>query len=356
MKILSIVGARPQFIKVGLLSKELRHKHDEKIVHTGQHYDYNLSKTFFDQLGIPEPHFNLEVGSGSHGKQTGEMLSKLEDLYLAENPDLVIVFGDTNSTLGGALAASKLHIPIAHVEAGMRNFDRKKPEEINRIVTDHISDYLFAPTENAKQNLANEGLTKNVYVVGDISNDILQVNKEIAEEKSSILTDLGVGSGAYYLLTIHKSKNTDSKRNLAAIISAMADIRVPCLFPAHPRTRNKLREYGLMEILDRSAIRMIDPLSYFDFIKLLNHSQKIITDSGGVQKEAYVLKIPCITLRETEWVETVKDGWNVIVDIHNPEEMLRTISEFNPTTPQSNFLGNGDTHLKISEVLCNLET
>jgi len=352
MKIAFVVGARPQFIKMNLLVKEFEaNGHATFVIHTDQHYDYLLSQSFFEQLGIDEPDAHLGVGSGTQGKQTGRMLEKIEEVLLEEKPDLMVVFGDTNSTLAGALAACKLHIRVAHVEAGLRNYDKKKPEEINRIVTDHVSDIFFAPTEHAKRVLQSEGITKNIHVVGDVSNDVLQSNLGRALEVSRFLEDQGLDSKSYFLLTVHKSKNTDSRRNLEAIIKAMVKLNEKIIFPVHPRTRKVLAEYGLMSNIEGSLIKLIDPLTYFDMIAALYHSRKIITDSGGIQKEAYALEIPCITLRKTEWVETVEDGWNVQVDIHNKEEVIDTVRNFLPNQERSNFLGDGKSYKKIFQTI-----
>jgi len=346
-----IVGARPQFIKIALLVNELNQKSAVNLIHTGQHYDYELSQSFFDQANIPEPSHNLGVGSGTHGHQTGEMLKEIEKIFLQDRPDLVVVVGDTNSTLAGALAASKLHIPIAHVEAGMRNFDRKKPEEINRILTDHVTDYFFAPTPTSKENLNKEGIHEHIYLVGDISNDLFVRNIQKAENESSILADLQLHPKDYHVVTIHKSINTDSKKNLEAILSTLSAANNTIVFPVHPRTKKFIDQYRLNHYLDRPGIVAIKPLSYFDMIKLMHHSKKIITDSGGIQKEAYALKIPCITLRKTEWVETVKEGWNCEVDIHQQKEFLDCINHFQPATEQSDFLGNGNTYKTIANII-----
>jgi UDP-N-acetylglucosamine 2-epimerase (non-hydrolysing) len=350
MKIISIVGARPQFIKLASLSKELRKYHNEIIVHTGQHYDFELSKIFFTELMIPDLDINLEVGSASHGAQTGEMLRRIEKILIKEKPELVIVFGDTNSTLAGSLAATKLHIKIAHVEAGMRNFDKEKPEEINRIVTDHISDILFAPTKTAINNLKNEGIEKNVHLVGDIMYDGLLEIKYIADKKSKILNKLKLKNKTYILLTIHKQKNTNNRERLEKIVNAITSLNETIVFPAHPRTLKYLKKYNLDDNIKNSNVKIIKPLGYIDFIKLLKNSKKVITDSGGIQKEAYILKIPCITLRETEWIETVKEGWNIVVDI-NVNKIIECVNNFNPKKDQKKFLGDGHACKKIVEII-----
>lgn len=350
-KVAIIVGARPQFIKIALLTNELKKQVDVILIHTGQHYDYELSGSFFEQMNIPKPDYNLNIGSGNHGYQTGEMLKEIEKVYESEHIDVAIVVGDTNSTLAGALAASKLHIKLVHIEAGMRNFDRKKPEEINRILTDHITDIYFAATENARKNLKAEGILDNIYVVGDISNDVFLKSVELCDEKSNIEDRLDLTDKNYMVLTIHKSKNTDSKDNLAAILEAVYELDETIVFPVHPRTKKCIEEYGLSNLLKKDNFIITKPLTYFDMIKLMKYAQKIITDSGGIQKEAYALKKPCITMRKTEWVETLSGGWNIEANIHNKALFINLIRNHQPTSEQINFLGNGDTYKKIANQL-----
>ncbi len=336
MKIVTIVGARPQFIKCAAVSREIRKDHTEILVHTGQHYDPEMSEVFFKELQIPKPDYNLGVGSGSHGKQTGEILAKVEVVLLKEKPDLVIVYGDTNSTLAGALAASKLHIPVAHVEAGLRSFDRTMPEEINRVLTDHISDVLFCPTQTAVENLRNEGITRGVHLVGDVMVDALEFNKEIAEVCSQILERLGLASKQYLVLTVHRPVNTDNREHMQNIIQAVGAVKVPVVFPVHPRSRKYLEEYGMWENLSENII-VTEPLGYLDMLKLMRSSLKILTDSGGIQKEAYMLKVPCITLREvTEWVETLEGGWNVLAGV-DKNKIIQAIHAPNPVTLKKNI-------------------
>lgn len=328
IKIATIIGARPQFIKAAPICRTVE-KHNmryacgskiqELLVHTGQHYDYLMSKIFFDELGIPEPAYNLGVGSGNHGQQTGLMLQKIEEVLMKERPDYVLVYGDTNSTLAGALAGSKLHIPVIHVEAGLRSYNRRMPEEINRVVTDHISTILFCPTEIAVRNLIKEGLNDAidniplVINVGDVMYDSLIYNIKIAEQRSKVLELNGLSPKRYYLSTIHRAENTDNRGNLCEILMALNNLPLPVVMPIHPRTKLSIKKNNIPDI-DTSNIKIIDPLSYFDMITLEKNAHAILTDSGGIQKEAYLLKVPCITLREeTEWIETVEAGWNVLV-------------------------------------------
>jgi len=307
MKVLSVVGARPQFVKCAPVSREVRKVHEEVLVHTGQHYDYLLSEVFFRDLGIPAPDYHLEIGSGSHGVQTGRMLAAIEEVIGKEKPDLVLVYGDTNSTLAGALAAAKVHVPVAHVEAGLRSFDRRMPEEVNRVLTDHCSDILFCPTATAVANLAAEGVTAGVHLTGDVMVDALRENLPLAEERSTV----DLPATGYFLATVHRASNTDDPAALRAIMEAFSRLEVPVVFPVHPRTQKKLAGYG---ITPAANVRVVEPLPYFDMLALLSGARAVLTDSGGVQKEAYILKVPCVTLREnTEWVETIEDGWNVLV-------------------------------------------
>jgi UDP-N-acetylglucosamine 2-epimerase len=335
MEIISIVGARPQFIKLAPMSRELRKVHDEFIVHTGQHYDYNMSEKLFKDLAIPSPNINLNIGSSSHGKQTGQMLAEIEKILLKEKPKLAIVFGDTNSTLAGALAAAKLHIPVMHIEAGLRSFNKEMPEEINRILTDHCADYLLAPTQTAADCLKNEGLGSKAFLSGDIMVDSVVFAASVAEEKSTICKDLKLKKGNYYLMTLHRPYNVDKEESLALILNQLGDVNSGIVFPVHPRTQNKMRNFGIKV---PSNIKIIEPQGYLDFISLQKNAAKIITDSGGIQKEAYILGKPCITLRsETEWVETVENGWNKLVDIYT-QDIATITKDFSPQgTPPKLF-------------------
>lgn len=346
MKIASVVGARPNFVKLAPVSRQLRMRFDETIIHTGQHYDYQMDKIFFDEMGIPEPDYHLGIGSGSHGNQTGRMLEKIEEILIQEKPDVVLVFGDTNSTLAGALAASKLHIKTAHVEAGLRSFDRRMPEEVNRVLVDHCSDLLLCPTETAVVNLRNEGITEKVYLTGDVMVDAQRDCAAIAEKRSHILGDLGLKSKGYYLATVHRPANTDDKKKFKEIVDALAGIG-DVVFPCHPRAEKYLRQFGLWDFLTRN-VQVIKPVGYLDMLMLEKNASKILTDSGGVQKEAYLLKVPCITLRdETEWVETVEDGWNVLAGADG-EKITRLAREFQPGNEQRNVFGPGDASIKTA--------
>jgi UDP-N-acetylglucosamine 2-epimerase len=349
MKIVSIVGARPQFIKASVVSRELRKICHEVLIHTGQHYDFELSKIFFQELNIPEPDYNLDVGSGSHGTQTGEMLKRIEQVLLKEQPDFALVYGDTNSTLAGALASVKLHISTVHVEAGLRSFDKSMPEEVNRILTDHCSDILLCPTKKAIENLKHEGIEKEVFLTGDVMVDVLLNNKKIAEENSKILEILDLKTKEYLVATIHRESNTDNKENLNNIVDAFCEIDEMIVFPAHPRTVKYLKKFGLYDKLSKH-IKLIPPLGYIDFLKLMNNANKIITDSGGVQKEAYILGIPCITLRDTtEWIETIEDGWNVIIG-SDREKIIQAVEEFEPDGNKSNVFGDGTASNTICKI------
>jgi UDP-N-acetylglucosamine 2-epimerase len=350
LKVVSIVGARPQFIKVAAVSRELRKEHTEILVHTGQHYDANMSDVFFEELGIPEPNYHLEVGSGSHGAQTAAMLAAIEQVLLKEQPDWVLVYGDTNSTLAGALAAAKLHIRLAHVEAGLRSYNRAMPEEINRVLTDHLSDALLCPSQVAAGNLANEGITKGVVVVGDVMAEVLTMAAERARDQSRILEYLGLEERSYLLATVHRAENTDDPQRLRSIVAAFGRIEETIVFPAHPRTCKALKAIG-----DPQAalpnIKVIDPLSYLDMVRLEGMARLILTDSGGIQKEAYWLGVPCITLREeTEWVETVEMGWNILVGT-NPDVICDVVRGFVPPAQSPPLYAQGQAAVQVVRCL-----
>jgi len=352
VKIVSVVGARPQFIKAVLVSRELRKNHQEILVHTGQHYDIELSKIFFDELSIPEPDYNLEVGSDTHARQTARMMISIEDTLVAEKPDLVLVYGDTNSTLAGALAAVKLHIPVAHVEAGPRMFDKDIPEEVNRVLTDHISTLLFAPTQTAVDNLRREGINDGVYLTGDVMLDSFIQFSQVAERNSKILHELDLGKGEYLLATVHRARNTEIEENLKNVVEAFSGMDEKIVFPIHPRTVKYLKQYGLYgRLRDATNVILISPVGYLDSIMLTRNARKILTDSGGLQKEAYFSEVPCITLDEvTGWPETVEDGWNTLV-ASSREKITEAIRHFESRRKQRKVFGDGKAAERIVEIL-----
>ncbi|HDL18568.1 MAG TPA: UDP-N-acetylglucosamine 2-epimerase (non-hydrolyzing), partial [Bacteroidetes bacterium] len=334
MKIISIIGARPQFVKAAPLSRALRQNHQEYLLHTGQHYDGNMSKIFFDDLEIPRPDLNLNVGSASHAAQTAEMMVGIEKAVVEERPDLVLLYGDTNSTVAAALAATKLHVPVAHVEAGLRSFNWDMPEEINRIVTDRISQFLFCPTQTAMANLRTEGLAQKSYLVGDVMVDALYHFSKIAQKKVDPLTKFGVREKSYSVATIHRPANTDNPQHLKSILAAFRDSGEKIIFPVHPRTRQFLQQHGLTNSGKENLI-LTEPLSYLEILLLEKSARTLLTDSGGMQKEAYLWGTPCITLRdETEWVETVEQGWNVLVGA-DYDKILTALRNFHPDTPRT---------------------
>lgn len=316
-KIVTIVGARPQFIKAAAVSREILKNPgvlEEVMVHTGQHYDPNMSQVFFDELEIPTPKYNLEISGGGHGAMTGRMLEGIEQILLTEKPDWVLIYGDTNSTLAGALAAAKLHIPVAHVEAGLRSFNMRMPEEVNRILADRVSTLLLCPTPLAVDNLAREGLTQGVHNVGDVMFDVALYYRDRARDNSKILSTLGLSEKGFALATCHRAENTDARERLTGILSALANIarELPVVLPLHPRTRKLIGDFELEHLL--APLNVVDPLAFLDMVALEQAAKVILTDSGGVQKEAFFYRVPCITMRdETEWVETVELGWNQLV-------------------------------------------
>lgn len=340
MKICTVVGARPQFVKAGPLSRALRERHTEVLIHTGQHYDRAMSDVFFEELGIPTPEYHLGIGGGSHGAQTGAMLAKIEEVLLAEKPDAMLVYGDTNSTLAGALAAAKLHIPVAHVEAGLRSYDRRMPEEVNRVLADQMSEWLFVPSEGAVENLRKEGITKGVEVVGDVMIDALRINTPRALGSSKIRATLGLEGTPYFLATVHRPSNSDDRENLQAIFDAFRAIEKTIVFSVHPRTRGNLAK---LEVQIPPNVRLVEPLGYLDMLAAVKGASGVLTDSGGLQKEAYYLQVPCITLRETtEWVETVDSGWNVLTG-PDTKAIVAAVRKFE-TRPASHPELFGDGH------------
>lgn len=353
LKFFIIVGARPNFIKVAALMNEVKKYSQIKtvLVHTGQHYDYEMSQIFFKELNIPIPDYNLEVGSGSHTAQTAKIMLKLEKIALKENPDLVIAIGDVNSTLAGALVAVKMHIPVAHIEAGLRGFNKNAPEEINRILTDHISDYLFCPTIVSVENLKNEGIKNSVYKTGDIMRGICLETARLGQEKSEILTKFSLKPKNYYLATIHRPQNTDYKKNLEKIVSVLCGIE-NLIFPCHPRTEQALKKFKLWSKLNK-FVNIIKPLGYLDIIWLIKNAKKIITDSGGIQKEAYWLKTPCVTIRnKTEWLMTLNNSANILTDC-DENKIIKAVLQ----TPrkrmlnQDKFYSSRNTADKILKIL-----
>lgn len=352
MKIVSVVGARPEFIQATPVSRALRKEHREILVHTGQHYDYLMSQTFFDELGIPAPDYNLEVGSGSHAGQTAEILVRFEELLLREMPDCVIVRGDTNSTLAGSLAASKLHIPSVHIEAGERSFDRRMPEEINRLVADRLSSAYFCVSRTAVKQLADEGITEDVHWVGDVMLDANLANRPLARKKSSVLSTLGLRPGSYGLVTIHRAANTDDPVRLGNIIKALSLVGETVIFPVHPRTRGALQK---LDVQPGENLHLIEPVGYFDMMILEENARIIATDSGGVQREAYFLQKPCLTLRdETEWTETVQVGWNKLVGAE-VDCIASEWKTFTPPAAQPPIFGDGKAGEKIADILGRIQ-
>jgi len=380
MKLITIVGARPQFIKAAAVSRAIqafnkkRKRIREILVHTGQHYDYMMDKVFFEELELPKSDYHLGVGSGSHARQTGIMLEKIEAVLQKEKPEVVMVYGDTNSTLSGALVAAKLNIPVAHVEAGLRSYNRTMPEEINRLLTDHLSTHLLCPTAQAVRNLLKEGIkdgrTRKVKNVGDVMYDSILYYSKIAEKKSAILHGLnlvnpqsvppGRDNPQYYLVTLHRAENTDDPRRLKSILRALNEIgkNTPTVLPLHPRTKKMMKVHHLFSF---KSIKFIEPVSYLDMLKLEKNAKAILTDSGGVQKEAYWLKVPCFTLREeTEWVETVKSGWNVLVgtrmkrivkEVSHQEGRRSKTRLFERYPKEKEIFGDGKASQKIVQFL-----
>lgn len=347
MKIINIIGARPQFIKVGIVNKSLVEDADFEsiIIHTGQHYDDNMSKIFFDELEIARPDYNLEVGSGTHGKQTAAMLSGIEEVLIKEKPDWVLVYGDTNSTVAGSLAAAKLHIKAAHIEAGLRSFNRMMPEEINRIATDHISDLLFAPTKTAMELLTKEGLESKSVFSGDVMFDSILFYEKLAEKKKQIenITELK----DFYLATIHRQENTDDIERLQNIFSAFSQLNFSVILPLHPRTQKLISNIKYSD-----NIKIIEPVSYLDMILLLKHCKKVLTDSGGLQKEAFFLRKQCVTLRdETEWTETLENNWNFVVGTETNLILEKVKAE--KIDKQNDYFGDGKSVEKILNAIKN---
>jgi UDP-N-acetylglucosamine 2-epimerase (non-hydrolysing)/UDP-GlcNAc3NAcA epimerase len=348
MRIVTIIGNRPQFVKAAAVSRKLREVGEELIVHTGQHYDDELSRIFFEELEVPRPHRELDAGGGSNSAQTARILAALEPVLTELDPTLALVYGDTNSTLAGALAAAQAGMPVGHVEAGMRSFDRSMPEELNRVLADHASDLLLCSTETAVANLEHEGIAGEVHLVGDVMADVSLAFRAIAEERSQILEELSVEPGSYLVVTAHRAGTVDDPARLAQLVALLRELPPPVVFPLHPRTRARLEEADLLGELDE--LTLAPPLGYLDFLELIRNARAVLTDSGGVQKEAYLLGVLCVTLRDTtEWVETVDTGWNVLVGL-DPAAALaalrRPLPELRPE-----LYGGGRAADGVAEVL-----
>jgi UDP-N-acetylglucosamine 2-epimerase len=350
MKVLTVVGARPQFIKAAPVSRALRKNHSELLIHTGQHYDERMSEVFFEELGIPAPDANLGIAAGTHAEQTAQMLVPLEALMVQHRPDIVMVYGDTNSTLAGGLAAAKLTIPVAHVEAGLRSFDRSMPEELNRVLVDHLATLLLCPTPTAVQNLAREGVASGVSLIGDVMLDTARLMAEQAEG-STYPADLGLSPGGYYLATVHRAANSDDAGRLSAIVSAFGELDAPVVWPIHPRTVANLARFGLDAAVAASPrIIAVSPTSYSETNALLRNAKALLTDSGGMQKEAYFFGVPCLTLRDTtEWTETIELGWNRLVGFDADSIRLAASTISRPTSRPPVY---GDGHAAQEVVRC----
>ena len=352
-RVVSVVGARPNFVKLKPIHNVLENVLRHEIIHTGQHYDFELSEIFFKEFNLPKPDYNLEIGSSLPGHQVGEMITKIEKILLKNKYDLVLVYGDTNSTFAGAFSAIKSDIKVAHVESGLRSFDRRMPEETNRILTDNLCQYLFASTKTARANLEREKIFGKIYETGDLSVEVVSEAKELAS-KSKIIEDLGLDPKQYIVFTMHRAENTEIDTSFLSIIRAfttLSDVKI--VFPIHPRTKKILEEKKLFQKLkDCKNVIMIRPVGYIDFIQLVKHAEKIITDSGGLQKEAYLLSVPCITIRRnTEWVETVKEGWNVSTDT-NTTEIVSSVMDWNPSKiAQKQVFGKGNTSKVIKKII-----
>ncbi len=356
IKILTVVGARPQFIKVAAVSRAISRRFVDQVmevlVHTGQHYDEKMSQVFFDELGIPVPKYNLKISGGLHGAMTGRMLEAIEKVLSEEKPDWVLIYGDTNSTLAAALAAAKLHIRIAHVEAGLRSFNMRMPEEVNRVIADRLSTLLLCPTEKAVVNLSKEGLTTGVHLVGDVMYDISLHFSDIASQRLDILAGYGVVPKNYVLATCHRAENTDDPKKLAGIVHGLAGIAKmrPVILPIHPRTKAKIKEYGLLDTL--GGVTVIEPVSYLEMTVLEKNAEVIVTDSGGIQKEAFFYRVSCITTRkETEWVETVDAGWNMLVG-SDTSRMINAVEQHERWEKSDiSPYGHGDAAERILDIL-----
>ncbi len=349
MKIATVIGNRPQFVKAAAVSPLLRAEHDELLIHTGQHYDDELSTIFVEELGVPRPEVELGLGGGTNSDQTARMLAALAELLAGERPDAVLVYGDTNSTLAGALAAAQAQIPVAHVEAGMRSFDRAMPEETNRVLTDHLAGLLLAPSAVAVANLEREGVAGDVELVGDVMVDVARLVAPRCSENEAPLHAAGVAAGEYVLATAHRAGNVDDPARLQQLVDLLVGLGAPVVLPLHPRTRTRLQEAGLLARLEAGAV-VLGPLGYLEFTALLTHARAVLTDSGGVQKEAYLAGVPCITLRDTtEWVETVEGGWNTLVDLD--ADAARAALERPPPADRPELYGDGHAAERVVAAL-----
>jgi len=349
MKVMSIVGARPQFVKLAPIDHAFRAAGVEHvIVHTGQHYDERMSGEFFRELDISVPDVNLEIGSGGHGPQTGAMLAKMDEVILANNPDWVLVYGDTNSTLAGAISAVKLQVPLAHLEAGLRSFNRAMPEEHNRVLTDHAADLLLAPTEQAMEHLSTEGLADRSVLVGDVMTDVLTDVRKRLDEGTLAVPALGFDAGEYHLSTIHRAENTDDPERLRAIVESLQSLTRPVVLLAHPRLVQRCADFGIE--LEKGAISVREPLPYGQLIAAAAAAGSVITDSGGLQKEAFLLRVPCVTVRtETEWVETVDLGWNVLAS--DPSTIATAVAALSPEPTEATPYGDGQAAARVVAAL-----
>jgi UDP-GlcNAc3NAcA epimerase len=359
-KILTVVGARPQFIKAAPLSKAIAASEnlEEVLVHTGQHYDYELSQQFFDELGLPTPQYNLEIGSGRHAVQMGQILIKLDAVLEAEKPDMVVVFGDTNSTSAAAITAAKNNIPLAHVEAGLREWNKRIPEEINKLLTDSVTDLYFCPTPTGVKNLQNQGITEGVHLVGDIGIDLIVHNLEKIEQNKTALFDrlnqslitnnqAPITEGGYFFMTCHRASNTNDVEQLKQILSVFDDIKEPIIFPIHPRTKATIEKHGLQHFLDKPHVHVLDPIGFWDTQTLIRYAKMVLTDSGGVIKEAYFHKVRCCILdNQIEWIEAVDEGWSKITGA-NRLKIVDAIKTFEIPTLFSGFLGDGTAAQQI---------
>ncbi len=353
MKVVTVVGARPQFVKAALVSHELRKTLQEVLVHTGQHYDYQMSRVFFEELDIPEPDYNLGIGSDTQARQTGYMMIAIEDVLLKEMPDTVLVYGDTNSTLAATLTAAKMQIPVAHVEAGPRTFDMTVPEEINRVVTDHLSTFLFAPTRTSVNNLAREGVIEGVHLTGDVMLDAFLRYGPVARDKSQVLQRLGLHDGEYVYATVHRARNTDDTARLGAIVQALTTVDTNVVMPVHPRTRKCLEATGLWNpLVAAKHITVSEPVGYLDSLMLTINARTVLTDSGGLQREAYFASVPCVTLDEsTAWPETVAAGWNTLSDASHIEATVRRILRTPPPRKHVDHFGGGTAAAQVAHRL-----